>query len=83
MADLYRVFGAGMSPSPVKICGYSRHNAVRHQWVLPGNAIWIQQPQKYHARSIAMPPAGYAAVPDKTALDPILKAVGCLAELRS
>ena len=83
MADLYRVFGAGMSPSPVKICSYSRHNAVRHQWVLPGNAIWIQKPQKYHARSLAMLRGKYAEVTNKAALDAVLDAAGCLGGLRT
>jgi hypothetical protein len=48
-----------------------------------GDAVWIQKPQKYHARSLAMLRARYAAVPDKAALDPILEAAGCLAGLRA
>jgi glutathione S-transferase len=48
-----------------------------------GDAVWIQKPQKYHARSLAMLRAKYAAVPDKAALDPILEAAGCLAGLRA
>jgi hypothetical protein len=44
--------------------------------------IWTQKPQKYHARSLAMLRAKYAAAIDKTALDPVLEAAGCLAGLR-
>ena len=43
---------------------------------------WTQKPQKYHARSLSMLRAKYAAVTDKTALDPVLEAAGCLAGLR-
>jgi hypothetical protein len=48
-----------------------------------GDAVWIQKPQKYHARSLTMLRAKYAAVPDKATLDPILAATGCLAGLRA
>jgi glutathione S-transferase len=44
--------------------------------------IWSQKPQKYHARSLGMLRAKYAEVADKTALDPVLEAAGCLAGLR-
>src|SRR6202158_5391894 len=44
--------------------------------------VWTQKPQKYHARSLAMLRAKYAAVTDKAALDPVLEAAGCLAGLR-
>jgi glutathione S-transferase len=47
-----------------------------------GDRIWIQKPQKYHARSLAMLRAKYAAVAEKTALDPVLDEAGCLAGLR-
>jgi hypothetical protein len=47
-----------------------------------GGKIWTQKPQKYHARSLGMLRAKYAAVPDKTALDPVLQTTGCLAALR-
>jgi glutathione S-transferase len=47
-----------------------------------GDKIWTQKPQKYHARSLGMLRARYAAVADKTALDPVLGAAGCLAGLR-
>jgi glutathione S-transferase len=45
--------------------------------------VWIQKPQKYHARSLAMLRAKYAAAPDKAALDPILADAGCLEGLRA
>jgi glutathione S-transferase len=48
-----------------------------------GDKVWIQKPQKYHARSLAMLRAKYAAVPDKAALDEVLQNAGCLAGLRS
>ena len=47
-----------------------------------GDRIWIQKPQKYHARSLSMLRTKYAAVTEKTALDPVLEAAGCLAGLR-
>ena len=47
-----------------------------------GDKIWIQKPQKYHARSLGMLRAKYAEVADKAALDPVLEAAGCLAVLR-
>jgi hypothetical protein len=47
-----------------------------------GNKTWTQRPQKYHARSLGMLRAKYAAVPDKAALDPVLEAAGCLNGLR-
>jgi hypothetical protein len=47
-----------------------------------GDHVWTQKPQKYHARSLGMLRAKYTAVRDKTALDPVLDAAGCLAGLR-
>jgi glutathione S-transferase len=47
-----------------------------------GGKIWTQKPQKYHARSLGMLRAKYAAVADKAALDPVLESAGCLAGLR-
>jgi glutathione S-transferase len=47
-----------------------------------GDKVWTQKPQKYHARSLGMLRARYAAVADKAALDPVLEAAGCLAGLR-
>ncbi len=48
-----------------------------------GDKVWIQKPQKYHARSLGMLRAKYAAVADKKDLDLILAATGCLAGLRA
>jgi hypothetical protein len=47
-----------------------------------GDHRWTQKPQKYHARSLGMLRAKYAAIPDRTALDPVLEAAGCLDGLR-
>jgi glutathione S-transferase len=47
-----------------------------------GDKIWTQKPQKYHARSLGMLRAKYAALADKSALDPVLESAGCLAGLR-
>jgi len=51
--------------------------------VMLDDKIWTQKPQKYHARSLGMLRARYAAIADKTALDPVLDAAGCLAGLRA
>jgi glutathione S-transferase len=48
-----------------------------------GDKIWIQKPQKYHARSLGMMRAKYAGLADKSALDGVLDAAGCLAGLRA
>jgi glutathione S-transferase len=48
---------------------------------LDGRA-WTQKPQKYHARSLAHIRAKYAALSDRSALDPILERTGCLEVLR-
>src|SRR5215470_15305970 len=34
MADVYRIFGAEMSPYSVKIRSYFRYKAIPHQWIL-------------------------------------------------
>ena len=47
-----------------------------------GDNTWTQKPQKYHARSLGALRAKYADVADKTALDPVLEAAGCLSGLR-
>jgi glutathione S-transferase len=47
-----------------------------------GDKVWTQKPQKYHARSLGMLRAKYAAIADKAALDPVLESAGCLAGLR-
>ncbi len=51
--------------------------------VMLGDNAWIQKPQKYHARSLGMLRAKYAAIADKRDLDLILAAAGCLAGLRA
>ena len=50
-----------------------------------GDKAWTQKPQKYHARSLGMLRARYAAVDNKAALDPVLESVCAeiLAGLRS
>lgn len=48
-----------------------------------GNDVWTQKPQKYHARSLAMLRAKYAAMTGKQDLDMILAAAGCLAGMRT
>ncbi len=44
---------------------------------------WTQKPQKYHAKSLGALRERYAAVADKSALDPVLERAGCLAGLQS
>jgi glutathione S-transferase len=48
-----------------------------------GDNVWIQKPQKYHARSLGMLRTRYAGIADKRDLDLILAAAGCLAGLRA
>ena len=48
-----------------------------------GDKVWTQKPQKYHARSLGMLRAKYAAVTNKSDLDLVLAAAGCLAGLRT
>lgn len=48
-----------------------------------GDEVWTQKPQKYHARSLQMLRAKYAAATGKAALDPILESAGCLRALRA
>jgi hypothetical protein len=48
-----------------------------------GENTWDQKPQKYHARSLKVLRARYAAVGDKSALDPILEKTGCLEWLQA
>ncbi len=43
-----------------------------------GGKTWDQKPQKYHARSLGKLRERYAAVGDKSSLDPILERTGCL-----
>jgi hypothetical protein len=51
--------------------------------VMLGDKVWTQKPQKYHARSLGMLRAKYAAVSNKADLDLVLAAAGCLAGLRA
>lgn len=44
---------------------------------------WVQKPQKYHAKSLAVLRDKYAKVADKSALDPILEKTSCLDRLQS
>jgi glutathione S-transferase len=44
---------------------------------------WTQKPQKYHARSLAKLRARYAALDDRSAVDPVLEATGCLSWLQA
>jgi len=46
-----------------------------------GGVPFTQEPQKYHAKSLAALRARYRAVADRAALDPILAATGCLGHL--
>jgi glutathione S-transferase len=48
-----------------------------------GDEVWVQKPQKYHARALGMLRAKYAAAPDKATLDPVLESAGCLQGLRA
>ncbi len=48
---------------------------------LAGRA-WTQKPQKYHAKSLAALREKYAALPNKSAIDPILDRAACLTALR-
>jgi hypothetical protein len=44
---------------------------------------FAQEPQKYHARSLADLKARHAAMPDRGPLDAILKDAGCLGWLQA
>jgi glutathione S-transferase len=46
MADLYRIFGAEMSPYSVKVRSYFRYKGIPHQWVLR-NAASQAEYEKY------------------------------------
>ena len=48
-----------------------------------GGKPYSQETQKYHAKSLAALRTRYAAVSDKSDLDPILRAAGCLEYLQS
>ena len=46
------------------------------------SGTWTQKPQKYHSKSLRAIRSRYAAVRDKSRLDPVLEAAGCLTTLR-
>src|SRR6201990_3057528 len=46
LADLYRIFGAEMSPYSVKVRSYFRYKAIPHQWILR-NAASQAEYEKY------------------------------------
>ena len=46
MADVYRIFGAEMSPYSVKVRSYFRYKAIPHQWILR-NAASQAEYEKY------------------------------------
>ena len=48
-----------------------------------GADTWMQKPQKYHARSLAMLRAKYAEATEKAVLDQVLSTAGCLQGLRT
>jgi hypothetical protein len=48
-----------------------------------GGRPFSQETQKYHAKSLGVLRARWAAVVDRSALDPILERAGCLAWLRA
>ena len=48
-----------------------------------GDKVWVQKPQKYHARSLAMLRAKYTAATNKATLDPVLEEAACLGGLRA
>jgi glutathione S-transferase len=58
------------------------HEAKEEFSVVLGGKVWTQKPQKYHARSLGMLRAKYAAATDKARLDPVLEAAECLTGLR-
>jgi glutathione S-transferase len=47
------------------------------------SGTWTQKPQKYHAKSLKALRERYAAVADRSGLDPILERAGCLRWLRA
>jgi glutathione S-transferase len=48
-----------------------------------GDEVWTQKAQKYHARSLGILREKYAQALEKEALDPVLRATGCLQGLRN
>ena len=46
------------------------------------SGTWTQKPQKYHAKSLSVIREKYSAVTDKSALDAVLDAAGCLSTMQ-
>src|SRR5262249_4098187 len=53
MADVYRIFGAEMSPYSVKVRAYFRYKAIPHQWILRNAAS--QAEYEKHAKMPIIP----------------------------
>src|SRR5215471_4321387 len=53
MADLYRIYGAEMSPYSVKVRSYFRYKAIPHQWILRNAAS--QAEYEKHAKLPIVP----------------------------
>src|SRR6201989_640456 len=53
MADLYRIFGAEMSPYSVKVRAYFRYKGIPHQWILRNAAS--QAEYEKHAKMPIIP----------------------------
>src|ERR1700748_2570496 len=60
MADLYRIFGAEMSPYSVKVRAYFRYKAIPHQWILrnPASHAEYQQYAKLPIIPLVVTPDG-------------------------
>jgi glutathione S-transferase len=63
MADLYRIFGAEMSPYSVKVRSYFRYKAIPHQWILRNAAS--QSDYEKHAK---LPIVPLVVMPDGTGI---------------
>src|ERR1700743_2217413 len=62
MADLYRIFGAEMSPYSVKVRSYFRYKAIPHQWILrnPASHAEYQKHAKLPIIPLVVTPEGVA-----------------------
>ena len=63
MADLYRIFGAEMSPYSVKVRSYFRYKAIPHQWILRNAASQAEYDK--HAK---LPIVPLVVTPDGTGI---------------
>src|SRR5215467_13878773 len=61
--DLYRIFGAEMSPYSVKVRSYFRYKAIPHQWILRNAAS--QAEYEKHAK---LPIVPLVVTPDGTGI---------------